>query len=153
MSSIHARGQAVLNRVTRSLTGTGVSVTYTRGVESAELVATPLVEGQDVTALPPPAGRSNVRERVYLLVFADLTDAGFGEPQPGDTLTETVGGETEVYEVIPRGGVLPPWDWQDSAHTVVRVRCARVSDTGTQPGVGVGWGGLTWGGDRLTWGP
>lgn len=145
-----ARGQALLAR--KGLVAAGVAVTYTRDSSAAALTA--WVGNTDRDAAGLAGGEYVVRvrtDRDYLLRYADL--AAFGEPQPGDTLTETVGGETEVYEVIPRGGVLPPWDWQDSAHTVVRVRCARVSDTGTQPGVGVGWGGLTWGGDRLTWGP
>lgn len=112
----------MLNRVTRSLTGTGVSVTYTRGGESAELVATPLAEGQDVAALPPPAGRSNVRERVYLIVYADLVDAGLNQPAAGDRITEIINGEDATFEVTPLR-TEPAWRWADAQRTRVRVRC------------------------------
>ena len=97
MATLMARGQALLAR--KGVVAAGVSVTYTRDSSAAALTA--WVGNTDRDAAGLAGGEYVVRvrtDRDYLLRYADL--AAFGEPQPGDTLTETVGGETEVYEVI-----------------------------------------------------
>lgn len=121
--NIHERGQAVLNRVTSSTAGTGVSVLYTRGVTTAALVATPAKIDPDATAQPTATTRSQDRERHYFIVLADLTAAGFGEPQNGDRITEVIGGAPTVWEVTPRRTA--PDDELNTQRDRVRVRCIR----------------------------
>lgn len=117
----HERGQKLLNRVTSSTAGTGVSVTYTRGTTTAAIVATPLAEPVDATNLPGPTGRSVIRERTYFIVYADLVAAGFDLPQNGDRIVETLNGESATYEVTPER-TTPAYRWADAQQTRVRVR-------------------------------
>lgn len=123
MGSLHERGQKVLNRVTGSTAGTGVSVLYTRGATTAPLVATPATPDADASTQPSPTGRNQDKERFYFLVLADLTAAGLGEPQDGDRITEVIGGTPTVWEVTPRR--TEPERQLNTQRDRVRVRCIR----------------------------
>ena len=116
MSTIHARGQRLLNRTTGDTAGTGTSVTYTRasgtGAGTATLVATPYREQPDATAVPVQGTRSADRGREYVIVYADLVAGGFGEPAEGDRITETLNGVAKVFE-ISRHRTEPAWRWAD----------------------------------------
>ena len=122
--NLHQRGQRLLNRVTRSETGTGVSVLYTRGATTAPLVVTPSVEDLDATTQPSPTARNLDRERDYLIVLADIVSAGFGVPADGDRITETLNGVAETFEVTARR-TEPAWRWADAQRTRVRVHTIR----------------------------
>jgi hypothetical protein len=124
--NLHQRGQCLLNRGTGSQRATGVAVLYCRGESAAPLVATPSVEAIDATLEPTTHTRSDDRERDYLIVFADLADAGYGVPQEGDRITETLAGEPVVFEVVPRERQ-PAWRWADAQRTRVRVHTRRAS--------------------------
>lgn len=118
--NLHARGQRLLNRVTNSDAGTGVSVTYTRGATSATLTATPTREQDDGIAVPSPGTRSADRQREYLIVYADLVSAGLSEPAEGDRIAETINSASVVYEVV-RNRTEPCWRWADQQRTRVIV--------------------------------
>jgi len=119
--NIHARGQRVLNRGRNSTAVSGVSVLYTRGATTVPLVATPLTPDADANTQPSPTGRNADKERFYSVVLADLTSAGFGEPQEGDRITEVLGGVACVFEVTPRRTEqAEQWNTQRDR---VRVRC------------------------------
>ena len=122
--NLHARGQRLLNRVTNSTAGTGVSVTYTRGATSAALTATATREAQDTVSVPTPGSRIDDKERDYLIVYADLVSAGFGDPAIGDRITETINGSSVTWELHkqPTG---PAWVWEDAQRTRVRVHTRR----------------------------
>lgn len=110
--NIHERGQAALNRVTNSTAGTGVAVTYTRGGTSASIVATGIRLTPDATTPPTPGTKVDDRERDWVVVYADLEDAGLDEPQSGDRIT-TAGGIT--YE-MHRPQSKPGWEWADEPY-------------------------------------
>lgn len=122
--NLHDRGQRLLNRTTASATGTGASVTYTRGATSVTLVATPTRENQDATVQPTPGTRSSDRERDYIIVFADLVAAGFNEPTLGDQITESLNGGAVVFEAA-KLRTEPCWRWADVQRTRVRVHTRR----------------------------
>lgn len=122
--TLHARGQRLLNRVTGTTARTGVSVTYTRGGVSAPLVATPARLTPDATTQPTPGARVEDRERDYFLVYADLVAAGFGEPQAGDRVSETLNGAAAVFE-IHRPQSKPGWEWADAQRTRVLIHTRR----------------------------
>lgn len=122
--NIHARGQALLNRTTRTDAGTGVAVTYTRAGVGHTLTATPAVIQQDAVTAPTPNTRSADRERDYLIVFADLVTAGLNEPQEGDRITETINGASVVFEAI-RNRTEPFWKWADAQRTRVQIHTKR----------------------------
>jgi hypothetical protein len=121
--NLHQRGQVLLNRVTKSETGTGVSVLYTRGATTAPLVITPATPDADASTQPSPTGRNQDKERFYFVVMADLTAAGLNEPQDGDRITEVIGGTPTVWEVSPRR-TEPDTQW-NTQRDRVRVRCSR----------------------------
>lgn len=124
--NLHQRGQALLNRTTRSQAGTGVPVLYARGEAAAAITATPTREQPDETLAPTQHTRSDDRQRDYLIVLADLASAGFGLPAEGDRITETLAGEPVTFEVMPRERE-PAWRWADAERTRVRVHTRRVA--------------------------
>lgn len=120
--NLHARGQRLHNRVTASDVGTGVSVIYTRNGTARTLTATAYREAEDGVTQPVPGARLDDRQRAYLIVYADLVSAGFGEPQVGDRIAETLNGESVTFEVH-KPQTLNAWTWADeSSRTRVKVR-------------------------------
>lgn len=122
--NLHERGQRLLNRVTASAAGTGVSVTYTRGGTSAPLVATAARLTPDATTPPTPGAKVDDRERDFFVVYADLVAAGFGEPQQGDRITVAASGTSITYE-MHRPQSKPGWEWADEPYrtrVVIRTR-------------------------------
>jgi len=123
--TLMARGATAL--VTRMKAAAGVSVTYTRGASSAAL--TPWV-GRTLFARQPtdPGGAAAVwGDRDYLLAAADLTAAGFGLPQKGDRLTETLAGAPVTFEVVTPDTGEPAWRYADQTRLIYRLHVKRVS--------------------------
>lgn len=114
--NIHERGRKLLNRVTNSTAGTGVSVLYTRGATTAPLVVTPTREQPDGVAVPNPGTRSADRQRDYIIVLADLVEADLGTPTEGDRITETFDGTPTTFEVV-KSRTEPSWRWLDQGRT------------------------------------
>jgi len=96
-------------------------VTYSRAGDSAEVLAT---VGRTTFDVSDEYGIAQHWEsRDYLVLAADL--AGFGLPQRGDRITETVSGQTLVYEVLAPGGETP-WRWSDAYHRTLRIHTKQV---------------------------
>lgn len=116
------RGAAFLNRALGA--AAGVTLTYTRGVTTASVTGWAGQEGRDATESPTPGVRRDDRERDFLFAYADLVTAGFGEPQEGDRITETLNSAAVVWKVLPRD-TEPAWRWSDLTKTRVRVHTER----------------------------
>lgn len=118
--NLHARGQSLHNRVTASTVGTGVEVIYTRGGTARTLTASPYRQSIDSVSVPTPGAKIDDRQREYLIVYADLVSAGFGEPAAGDRITETLNGTATVFEAN-KPPTEPLWRWADNERTRVIV--------------------------------
>lgn len=118
------RGQAALNA--RMKAAAGRTVTYTRGVSSASVTA--WVGRTDQPAAQDQYGaRQEWADRDYLLAVADLTAAGFGSPQAGDRITETIAGTAVTFElVVPAGANDQAWRYSDQTRTVYRLHTKQV---------------------------
>lgn len=97
----------------------GTTITYTRGNTDAEIVAT---IGRSTFEQQNQSGvLERWESRDYLIAAADLP---FGDPQRGDQITETQGGELVTYEVSsPRG--VPEWHYGDAFRSIVRVHAVQ----------------------------
>jgi hypothetical protein len=100
----------------------GVTVTYTRGSQSAPLTAW---AGSFLLKVSDPSGGMRVvrTDRDYLFVAAELKLGGvITTPQRGDSITEVgADGVTRVYDVLPYGKDEPMYRYGDSARTILRV--------------------------------
>jgi len=97
------------------------TVVYSRAGDSTEVLAT---VGRTTFDVSDEYGIAQHWEsRDYLVLAADL--AGFGLPQRGDRITETVSGQTLVYEVLAPGGETP-WRWSDAYHRTLRIHTKQV---------------------------
>lgn len=99
----------------------GVSITYSRGTLSATVTAT---IGETVFESDTEFGILRIESRDYLITKSRLDDAGFGEPQRGDRITETQGDETVTYEVLDRQGAMP-FRYCDTSRRRVRVHTTK----------------------------
>lgn len=99
----------------------GVSITYSRGTSSATLTA---VVGETVFESDNEFGVLRIESRDFLIKKSRLDGAGFGEPQRGDRITETQGGDTVTHEVLDRQGAMP-FRYCDQGRTRVRVHTTR----------------------------
>lgn len=97
----------------------GTTITYTRGNTDSEIVAT---IGRSTFEQQNQSGvLERWESRDYLIAAADLP---FGDPQRGDQITETHGGELVTYEVSsPRG--VPEWHYGDAFRSIVRVHAVQ----------------------------
>lgn len=122
-----AGGNAMLNRHLHGDGSTGggdaVAVEYRRGAESLAL-ADAVVGRTAFVSNQQGAARVERSDRDYLIPAASL--GAFGEPQVGDRITETVGGEVRVYECRPPRTGEKPARFSDPTETVWRVHCRRV---------------------------
>ena len=121
-----ARGQALLNRTFSEYEA--VTVIYVRGELSAPVCAW---RGRTLFAVEPKrqgGARVEWGEMDYLLLLADLYDAGFGEPAEGDRIVDTFcepAGET-TFEVM-KNLAEPAWRYSDHGRTRARVHAKRVN--------------------------
>lgn len=98
----------------------GRTVTYKRGIETAEVIAT--IGRSEFEAQSQSGVVENWESRDYLVTYADLP---FGEPQRGDVIAESVGGDLCEYEVAaPRG--VPVFHFGDAFRSVVRVHTKQI---------------------------
>jgi hypothetical protein len=119
--SQRSRGVDHLNR--RMKSARGVEVTYTR--EGSDPVTITAWDGRTLFAVQPRGeggARAEWGERDYLIVAADMTEAGLGEPQPGDRITE----DGVTYELMP-STTEPAWRWADQERARYRLHCKAVS--------------------------
>jgi hypothetical protein len=80
----------------------GVSVTYTRGTDSASITATATMQQYDV--VDAEGFSTSVVSRDYLVHAADLVLAGsLIVPRAGDQIAETIAGVACTFEVMPLG--------------------------------------------------
>lgn len=107
------RGVACLARL-QAVTD-GITVTYSRGGVSATVIA--VVGASPANTVPGTQSPTLLRytERDYLIRAADLAAAGFGVPQEGDRITETIAGVAVTFRVARRSGDKLAWQWSDSA--------------------------------------
>lgn len=101
----------------------GVSVLYTRSGTTRTITA---VVGRTVFSSNLDGGpRIEFGDRDYLIEADEL--AAFGDPALGDRITETLAGESRVWEVKTPGTGEPAWRWSDPQHTRYRVHTVQVS--------------------------
>lgn len=126
MANLLQRGLDYLVRTMESAAAVDGGVTYTRSSETVSLTAW---VGRTVF-------RRNTQERAaiifgerdYLFQAADLVLGGtVTVPRKGDRITETVNGQSLVFEVMPPESDEPVWRFSDQLRTVIRVHCKRVA--------------------------
>lgn len=115
-----ARAQAALIR--RQKAANPATITYQRGVETAAVTGW-FGRGLAVN-LTDQAARIQVSDREFFLSVADLTTAGFTEPQIGDQLT--VDGETGSWEIVPVDTGEAAFRFSDSERTFYRIHTVLV---------------------------
>lgn len=97
------------------------TVTYTRGSDSVELLATPAITSQpreDANGFP-----IRVESAEFILDVADLILGGVAVlPRVGDTITHA----GAAYDVLPEPG-LDCWRYCDSDRATIRVHAKQVS--------------------------
>jgi len=96
------------------------SVTYHRGAEAIAVQAT---IGRTLLKLDDGYGgvRMEWTDRDFLVQAADLVLGGAAvTPERGDRITETVGLNTSVFEVMAFGGE-PPWRYSDPFGKLLRI--------------------------------
>ena len=122
--SLMSRGQDWLN--SKLQTAAGVSTVYTRGAYTLNL--TPWVGRTVFASNLEGNARIEFGERDYLIPKVDLVLNGAAtEPAIGDRITETVGGESKVFEIMRPSTGEPAWRWSDSSQTRYRIHVKRVS--------------------------
>ena len=95
-------------------------VTYHRGAEAIAVQAT---IGRTLLKLDDGYGgvRMEWTDRDFLIQAADLVLGGAAvTPERGDRITETVGLNTSVFEVMAYGGD-PPWRYSDPFGKLLRI--------------------------------
>lgn len=98
----------------------GSTVTYRRGSDEAEVTAT--IGRSEFEAQSQSGVVENWESRDYLITYADLP---YGEPQRGDVIVETVGGDLCEYEVsAPRG--VPVFHPGDAYRSLVRIHTKQI---------------------------
>ena len=119
-----SRGQAWLN--SKLQTAAGVSTVYARGAYTLNL--TPWVGRTVFASNLEGNARIEFGERDYLIPAANLIlNGATTEPAIGDRITETVGGESKVFEIMRPSNGEPAWRWSDSSQTRYRIHVKRVS--------------------------
>jgi len=113
VADLLAQGAAWLTGQLKAAAGS--TITYWRGNESAEIVAT--IGRSNFEAANQSGVIEQWESRDYLISAADLP---FGLPQRGDEIVETQGSDIVAYEVAsPRG--VPEWHYGDAFRSIVRV--------------------------------
>ena len=98
----------------------GASVTYRRGEDETAITAT--IGRSQFEAANQSGVVENWESRDYLVSYGDLP---YGEPQRGDVIVETVGGDLCEYEVAsPRG--VPVFHFGDAFRAVVRIHTKQI---------------------------
>ena len=114
------RGATFLNRALGA--SAGGSLTYAR--PSASLTATITgwagQEERDEVTAPSTNSRLTDRERDFLIPVGQAAFGPFGLPKVGDTITETINGESVAFVVSPRD-TEPAWRYSDIARSRFRV--------------------------------
>lgn len=108
-------------------TAAGLEVTYSRGATNIDIAAADglVWAGEARFAVNDQGGARIVHgERVYM-ILADALGV-LGEPEEGDRVYETVGGEDCTFEVAQPGTGDPAVRWSDPARTRWRVYTKRV---------------------------
>lgn len=101
------------------------SVVYQRGVREVTVLA---VIGRTLMKLDDGLGGVKMEwtDRDFLIQASDLVlDGEPIQPQLGDTIRETNGDVTYIYEVMAPGGE-PHWRWSDDYHKVMRIHTKQV---------------------------
>jgi len=105
------------------------TVLYRRGAVEVSVQAT---VGRTLLRLTDGYGgvRMERTDRDFLIAAADLAAAfgpSFGEPEPGDRVTETgEDGAVHTFEALPYGGTEPCWRWADDYRVLYRIHCKQV---------------------------
>lgn len=98
---------------------------YSRGAYSVELVG--LRSNPQNRRFPSAQVVINLQGEDFLLSQAELIlNDEVTEPQPGDRITELIGGSEVTYEVIRMSDEIC-WRWIGFEHEVIRVHTKRVS--------------------------
>lgn len=103
----------------------GVPVAYRRGDQSVNVTA---VVGTTVFRLTDDVGVvESVQSRDYLVQAADLVLGGSAAlPQRGDSIRETHGSTTYVYEVLAPNNE-PPFSYSDTGRLLLRIHTKHVA--------------------------
>lgn len=104
------------------------SVTYSRTPYSLTILAT---VGRTAFEVNDDSGGvvEAWESRDYIVSASDLIlNAVTTEPARGDRITEEVGGETRIYEVLAPAGQ-PVWRWSDARRYRMRIHTKLISNT------------------------
>jgi len=97
----------------------GASVTYSRG--ETDLTVAQAVQGRTGKITIDVGGAEQVVEAAdWLIKVSDLSP--LAPPQPGDTITRVVEGETYIWTVEILDLSEAAWDWSDTSRTTYRIR-------------------------------
>ena len=121
-----ASGVDWLFDVLKSTAAAGVTVTYQRGEQQAQLTA---VVGQTIFEQTDEYGIINRTEsRDFLIAVEDLAlDGQPIEPARGDRIIETDSTGTHTYEVMAPGDE-PPWRFSDPHRQVYRIHTRQIQE-------------------------
>lgn len=117
--TLRSRGAAALTR--RQVAANAVTVTYTRGAQSATLEDVWIGNTLFARTLDEPGASVVWGERDYLIPVASLVLGGVAaQPARGDKITETINGVAVTFELQTPTGE-PAWRYSDADRTRYRV--------------------------------
>jgi hypothetical protein len=126
MSRLIDRGRDLLVRSAGSAAGV-LSLVYTAGPNSVspgtvvDLTSSAWVGRTVFKSNLEGAVSLQFGDRDYLIPAEAL---GF-EPARGDRLTETLAGESKMYEIVSPDTGEPAWRWSEAQETIYRVHCKK----------------------------
>lgn len=103
----------------------GLTITYSRGIQSVSLTATATLHQYEITE--QDGFVTTFVSRDYLLHAADLVlDSTAVTPRAGDRIGETIAGTATTFEVVPVGDA-PCYVHEDPDGTLLTVHTKKVS--------------------------
>ncbi len=97
----------------------GFNMTYERG--STSITLTQVVKGETKVPLAMQAAGFAEQQATQDIVVEAVQLAAIDEPRQGDTITETINGFVETYEVVAGNNGARCWHWSDVGHTTIRI--------------------------------
>lgn len=108
---------------TKLVDAAGVSVTYTRKATGTPLTINAVIGRTVFSSNLSDTVRVEFGDRDYLVDVDQLP----AQPAIGDRITETLDGQTHVYEVTTPQTGEPAWRWSDPQCTIYRIHTTRKS--------------------------
>ena len=103
----------------------GFDVLYSRGATSVSLIN--VIKGETKVPLAMQAAGFAEQQATQDIVVEAVQLAAIVEPRQGDTVTETINGFIETYEVVAGNNGARCWHWSDVGHTTIRIHTTMVA--------------------------